>query len=134
MAEWLKARAWKVREPERVPRVRIPLSPPPRGRCGPARRVALRSAYEEYAFACAPCDRGRSGRGGLASKPVFARRPRAPSLRSAAGGAGQSDWRGGRCGSMASSVVRRERRIADSVQLVLIDADPSARARLSGWL
>ena len=28
MAEWLKARAWKVREPERVPWVRIPLSPP----------------------------------------------------------------------------------------------------------
>jgi len=28
MAEWLKARAWKVRLPERVTGVRIPLSPP----------------------------------------------------------------------------------------------------------
>ena len=72
MAEWLKARAWKVREPERVPRVRIPLSPPPRGRCGPARCVALRSAYGKYAFACAPCDQGRIGRGDL---PRGARTP-----------------------------------------------------------
>lgn len=35
---------------------------------------------------------------------------------------------------MVSPVVKRERHLADSVQLVLIDADPAARARLSGWL
>ena len=28
MAEWFKAHAWKVCVPSRVPRVRIPVSPP----------------------------------------------------------------------------------------------------------
>jgi hypothetical protein len=42
MAEWLKAHAWKVCIPQKVSRVRIPLSPPPKTKARPSAGFCLR--------------------------------------------------------------------------------------------
>ncbi len=62
MAEWLKARAWKVRLPERVTGVRIPLSPPLPTSCEAAGSNEMAVSEACFGERTAHSSQGRNGR------------------------------------------------------------------------